>query len=159
VTITGYSLFDELSGLSGIDCAGQLSLLEPGDSATCTATYTVTRDDVEAGSITNHATVNGDTKTAGPVTDSDETTIPVTPLGPLQLFKYLKPPTDSRRFDLNINGVPRATGVGDGGRTPPVPVLPDTDNSVSETAASGTDLANYTAETTCTRDGESIPEL
>ena len=160
VTITSYTLSDPLPGISGIDCTGQPSQLAPGDSATCTATYTVTPADMNAGLISNTATADGQTTNAGPVTDSDGITVPLTGFGTLQVVKRLVPSTDGGRFDLNIDGgVPDATGVGDGGSTDPVPVSPKTGHSVSETAAEGTDLTDYDSATACTRDGDSIPNL
>jgi uncharacterized repeat protein (TIGR01451 family) len=61
VTVTDPAVTDtEFSGagdLSAIDCpAGALA---PGEDITCTATYTVEQADVDAGSITNVATVDG----------------------------------------------------------------------------------------------------
>jgi len=59
VTLSSVEVTDPLSGLSAIDCApqtnGSVTLL-PGEQLTCSATYIVTQDDVNSGSITNTAT-------------------------------------------------------------------------------------------------------
>ena len=61
VTITDPSVTDtEFSGsgeLSPVTCP--TGPLAPGDDVTCTATYTVTQEDVDAGGITNVATATG----------------------------------------------------------------------------------------------------
>ncbi|MEU7524299.1 hypothetical protein AB0A74_01035 [Saccharothrix sp. NPDC042600] len=44
--------------------------LGPGEQATCTATYAVTQDDMNAGTITNTATAHGDPLSGGPTVDS-----------------------------------------------------------------------------------------
>ena len=54
-----------MAGLSAIDCPG--TTLAPGDVETCTATYTTTQADVDAGSITNTGTVNAKDPTGKPV--------------------------------------------------------------------------------------------
>ena len=58
------------------------------------------------------------------------------------------PATDSGRFDLAIDGVALASGVGDGGGTATQTVLPGT-FTVSEVATAGTDLARYSTTVTC----------
>ena len=77
VTITSFAVTDPLPGLSAIDCGGVTSLA-PLATVTCTATYTVKQADVDAGVINNTATVNGQTATAGPVTDTDSLSTPLT---------------------------------------------------------------------------------
>ena len=77
VTITSFVVTDPLPGLSPINCGGVTSLA-PGASVSCTATYVVTQANVDAGVINNTATVIGQTATAGPVSDDDTLTTPLT---------------------------------------------------------------------------------
>ena len=50
-----------MHGLSAISCApAQGSSLEPGATMTCTASYTTTQADLDAGSITNVGSVSRD---------------------------------------------------------------------------------------------------
>ena len=76
--------------------------LDPGDSITCTATYTVTTDDVNAGSVTNQATAaaaNG----GDPVTSTEDTvTVPIEAVG-------------GRTFTPPPTSTPAGQGSGDGG--------------------------------------------
>ena len=58
VTLTSVGVTDPMPGLSAINCNGVTSLA-PGASVTCTATYTTTQADVDAGSITNTGTRRG----------------------------------------------------------------------------------------------------
>ena len=54
-----------LPGLSAITCPH--TTLAAGASQTCTATYTTTTADVDAGSVTNHATASGKPPAGPPV--------------------------------------------------------------------------------------------
>jgi uncharacterized repeat protein (TIGR01451 family) len=75
VTLSPVVVTDPLPGLSPISCPSDT--LAPGDTLTCTATYTTTQADVDAGSVTNAATVTA-TPPGGvpPVTDGSEVTVP-----------------------------------------------------------------------------------
>ncbi|WP_158277142.1 DUF7507 domain-containing protein [Serinibacter arcticus] len=69
---------EEFSGsgeLSALQCA-QPTTLAPGASLTCTATYTVTQADVDAGSIYNTATATATDPFGTPVSDDDDAIIP-----------------------------------------------------------------------------------
>jgi uncharacterized repeat protein (TIGR01451 family) len=66
VSLTAVSVTDPHVGLSAISCPG--STLAPGASETCTATYTTTQDDVDAGSISNTGTASGKPPTGPTVT-------------------------------------------------------------------------------------------
>lgn len=59
VTLSHIAISDTLRGLSAIRCPSRT--LRPGKSETCTATYRITRADIRAGSVTNHAVAHGTT--------------------------------------------------------------------------------------------------
>ncbi|RKE64969.1 DUF11 domain-containing protein [Microbacterium sp. AG238] len=72
VTLTDVTLADPKPGLSSIRFGawpGAPGVLDPGQSVTATATYTVTDADVAAGSIENVATVTGTPPAGDPVSD------------------------------------------------------------------------------------------
>ena len=66
VTLTSVRVTDPLPGLSAVTCP--LGTLAPGASETCTATYTTTQADVNAGGVTNTGTASGRPPTGPPVT-------------------------------------------------------------------------------------------
>ncbi|WP_050370621.1 DUF7507 domain-containing protein [Streptomyces acidiscabies] len=70
--------------LSEVSCPDGVKSLAPGVSVTCTATYVVTQDDVDAGKISNSATVTGVPPTGPntPVTSPPGTTTVPTDLKP-----------------------------------------------------------------------------
>jgi hypothetical protein len=68
--------------------------------------------------------------------------------GTIKVTKSLSPATDAGRFNLLIDGQAKATAVGDGGTTGVQTVLPGA-HTVAESAAAGTDLANYTSALAC----------
>ncbi|MDP9073081.1 MAG: DUF11 domain-containing protein [Actinomycetota bacterium] len=57
VTLSGSAVTDSFPGLSTVTCPS--APLPPAVTETCTATYTTTQADVDAGSITNTATASG----------------------------------------------------------------------------------------------------
>ena len=59
VTLTNVVVSDPMPGLSVVTCPGFAGLLAPGASTSCTATYTVTQADIDAGAIHNTATASG----------------------------------------------------------------------------------------------------
>ncbi|MGH9379949.1 MAG: DUF7507 domain-containing protein [Thermoanaerobaculia bacterium] len=78
VTLSNITITDPLDGLSPISCPG--TTLAPGAEMTCTATYTVTQQDVDAGVVQNTATVTGQTPGGGPpATGTDTTQFPPVP--------------------------------------------------------------------------------
>lgn len=79
VTLTAVDVTDPLPGLSAVSCP--VSTLAPSATTTCTATYTATQADVNAGSIMNTATVMGTPPSGPPVTDTGTTTVNA-PSGP-----------------------------------------------------------------------------
>ncbi len=76
-TLTSVGVSDPLSGLSVITCP--VSSLAPGDDTDCTATYTVTQADVDAGTVDNTATASGTPPAGLDVTDTDNESVPLTP--------------------------------------------------------------------------------
>ncbi|WP_312315945.1 OmpA family protein [Stenotrophomonas sp.] len=76
VTIDNISVTDPKAGLSALTCfPAQPFSLAPGASASCTATYTVTQDDIDnSNAIVNLATAAGDYD-GTPVDDTDGSTV------------------------------------------------------------------------------------
>ncbi|MCC6496795.1 MAG: DUF11 domain-containing protein [Propionibacteriaceae bacterium] len=77
VTLSSVAVTDAKVG--AVTCAD--TVLAPGGSTTCSATYTLTQADVDAGAVVNTASVAGNPPTGDPViaTDSATTTIPASP--------------------------------------------------------------------------------
>ena len=67
--------------------------LAPGDTISCTATYTVTQADTDAGSFTNTATVAGLDPSNNPVSDGDSATVDTLRVGAATLTKDAAPDT------------------------------------------------------------------
>ena len=76
VTLTSVGVTDAMPGLSAVSCP-HTTLASAADE-TCTATYTTTQTDVDAGGITNTGVATGTPPTGPDVTDSDTLTIPST---------------------------------------------------------------------------------
>jgi len=76
-TLNNVTVTDPMAGLSAITCPGgnPIPSLAPGHSVTCTATYTTTQADVDAGSISNTGTATAQ-GAAGPITATSSVTIP-----------------------------------------------------------------------------------
>ena len=75
VTLTGLTIDDPTVGT--VNCP--TTTLAPGDSTTCTATYTLTQADVDAGEVINNATATGTDPTGTDATATDSTTTPIPP--------------------------------------------------------------------------------
>jgi uncharacterized repeat protein (TIGR01451 family) len=86
VTITDPTIdetsFSGSGALSAIDCPTGPIVLSPADDITCTATYTVTQDDVDSGSLTNTATVTGTPPAGTPPVSPPSTSIVTTSPAP-----------------------------------------------------------------------------
>ncbi|MCB0913191.1 MAG: hypothetical protein KDB60_16410, partial [Propionibacteriaceae bacterium] len=67
--------------------------LAPGASMTCTATYTLTQADVDAGHVPNTATASGTPPIGAPVTGTDSTDMTVAPAPAITLDKVAATPT------------------------------------------------------------------
>jgi uncharacterized repeat protein (TIGR01451 family) len=89
VTLTDLTVDDPLTGLSEIDCP--VTKLAAGEQTVCTATYTVTQADVDAGSLANTATVTGTPPTGEPVKADGSVTIPGSPEPGLTVEKSADP--------------------------------------------------------------------
>jgi hypothetical protein len=79
--------------------------------------------------------------------------------GSIMVVKVLHPSDDSGRFALKIDGTIRgdASAVGDGGTTGTIAVSAG-QHSVGESAASGTDLANYYTQIVCVSGGTVVAQ-
>lgn len=102
VTLDSIQVTDPLAGLSTPSCpAGNLI---PGASKTCTATYTVTQNDVNNGSIDNTATASGNSPANTTVTDSDVATIGVAQNPAFTLTKsFLSNADEDGSLDRTLN--------------------------------------------------------
>ncbi|GAB3312298.1 hypothetical protein GCM10027298_37400 [Epidermidibacterium keratini] len=84
VTITDVAVDDPMVG--AVACP--ITTLQPGESTTCTATYTLTQDDVDAGVVDNAATVSGQDPAGDPVeSNGSETSTPIVGNGGLDVTK------------------------------------------------------------------------
>ena len=85
VALTSVAVTDPMPGLSAVTCPS--SYIAAGAQETCTASYRTTQADVDAGSITNTATVTGTPPTGPPVTQTSTVTIPGTQTPAITLVK------------------------------------------------------------------------
>lgn len=90
VTLTSVTVSDRLQGLSDLAYTwpGTAGVLAPGQSATATATYTISQADVDAGSVSNLATAAG-TAPDGQIVDAPpaQAVVPLNPTPGLALVK------------------------------------------------------------------------
>jgi len=98
VTLRDVEVTDEKLGLAGVRCSGA-STLAPGASATCTFTYTLAQPDIDAGGVTNVASVTGTPPSGAAVTASDSARVDIPADNSLTLTK-----TGSSVRDLDGNG-------------------------------------------------------
>ncbi len=85
VTLTSVGVTDPMTGLSAISCPS--STLAPGTTETCTATYTTTQADVDAGALSNTGTATGTPPTGPNVTASSSVTLPASQSPAIALVK------------------------------------------------------------------------
>jgi uncharacterized repeat protein (TIGR01451 family) len=97
VTLTGVTLDDDIIGTITLPAAGLT--LDPGESTTVTATYTITEEDAADGGVTNVATASGQPPTGPRVTDTDEVTVGVVAVLPgvldIDIEKVAQVPLDA----------------------------------------------------------------
>ena len=87
VTLSDVTVTDPLTGLSALTCTPtQPATLAPDASMTCTATYTVTQGDLDAGEILNTGTASGTPPVGPPVSDDDPEDVDV-PSGGVSMTK------------------------------------------------------------------------
>ena len=96
VTLTSVSVSDPKVG--AVDCP--VDVLAPTESTTCTATYTLTQPDVDAGEVVNTATATGTPPTGEPVTPEDSTTTPITSEPGITLDKQAGTPSGNNAGDI-----------------------------------------------------------
>ena len=90
--LTNVTVTDPMAGLSAITCApAQGSTLASGATMSCTATYTVTQADVDAGSIINTGTVTGKDPSNNTITKTASKTVTAAQSSTLTLTKAAVP--------------------------------------------------------------------
>nr|WP_262481193.1 gliding motility-associated C-terminal domain-containing protein [Algoriphagus ornithinivorans] len=84
VTLTNVTVVDTKTGL-----VVNIGTLKPGETKTVETTYPVTQEDVDAGQVTNDASVTGQSPNPGDddPTDSDSVTTPITPAPGISIVK------------------------------------------------------------------------
>lgn len=77
VAIEGISISDGLAGISKVTVSwpGAKGRLDSGQTATGTASYTVSQDDIDRGSVTNTAKASGENPTTGETVESNESSV------------------------------------------------------------------------------------
>ena len=88
-TLTNVAVIDPMPGLSALTCtpAQPIATLSPGATVTCTATRALTQTDVDAGRVTNTATITGAPPTGPAVTDTDPAEVTISPAPSIDLVK------------------------------------------------------------------------
>ena len=92
MTLADVTVTDPHAGLGPFTCdPAQGSSLVPGATMTCTAGYTTTQADLDAGSITNTGTVTGTPPTGPDVTAADTATVTATQTPNIDIVKSADP--------------------------------------------------------------------
>lgn len=148
--LTGVAVTDPLPGLSAIDC--QATTLAPGASTTCTAVYSVTQADVDAGFISNTATVVGTPPNGmAPVSAADSATVPPSQIRGIDLEKTaIGPDTPAPGATITFSFIVTNTGnvaLSNVVVTDPLPGLsaPDCPSTILPAGGSMTCTATYAA--------------
>ncbi|MFJ4076201.1 AraC family transcriptional regulator [Curtobacterium sp. NPDC089991] len=91
VTLTDVDVTDSQQGVSAVRFdtwpSGTAGRLAPGQSVVAHATYTLTQQDVDRGTVTSTATTTGVPPRGAAVSDSDEGSVTITPRGTLSIDK------------------------------------------------------------------------
>jgi uncharacterized repeat protein (TIGR01451 family) len=134
-----------LSGPIG-SCSGSTTTVAPGQSATFTATYTMTQADIDKGSVSDSATASGTPPTGSPVTSTPSTaTVTISQNPALSLAKSAGPMTYSA-VGTPINYSYKITNAGNTTLSGPFTV---SDNKTTATCPATATLAPAAA-LTCT---------
>ncbi len=95
VTLHDVQVTDPMPGLVGFTCTPPApARIAPGEAIDCTARYTVTQADVDAGTIRNTATATATPATGDPVTGAGSTTVRAHQRSALSLTKTATPDAD-----------------------------------------------------------------
>ena len=133
--------FSGSGSMSGLTCTPtQPATLAPKDTLVCTATYVVKQADVDAGTITNHASVVGTPPKGPDVTSTDTVTVPGTSTPGMTLLKRVSSVTDVNHNQLtDVGTITYAFDVSNTGNVTlnPVTVTDDllTANNITVTCA------------------------
>ena len=95
VTLSAIVVDDPLVG--AVDCP--VTSLAPGESTTCTATYTLTQADVDAGVVDNTATATGTDPNGTEVSDTDSASVDIPAAPSIALDKQAGVPTGNAAGD------------------------------------------------------------
>jgi uncharacterized repeat protein (TIGR01451 family) len=124
------SAFSGSGTLSALDCPAGFGTLAPNTEATCTASYTLTLADVDAGELSNSATATGVPNGGAPTitTAPSEAVIPIDPAASITLTKRATPstadlPGDVITYEFDVTNTGNVTLSG---------------TAITETAFSGT---------------------
>ena len=92
MTLSNVEVADPLPDLSAIDCGdgtNVIATMAPDAVVECTATYTVTQADIDAGGVQNTATATGTVPDQSTVSDEDDEDVPSEPQAPGLDFEKL----------------------------------------------------------------------
>ena len=105
VTLTNVTVTDALSGATIVTPCGfssPIATMAPAATVSCDVSYSVTQANVDAGSVTNTASVTGKPPVGANVTDSDANTVTITPAPALDVTKTVKSGAPVKVGDLVV---------------------------------------------------------